>query len=902
MIVRDFSFDVIDSTTATYQSFDPRTDTLILAPLDRYRIRIKDRYFVVIEPLQGTNLDDPDPNAFVTAHSGSWGAGNTFSLNLLGQDFEQEGFAVGDEVFVCLHWAGGLGGAKCTIIGLSGATCTFRIIQSAGLAPNIQYSLRAVIILLSDRSEIRPSFHFGNNSGPNSPLSALPFTSPHADAIRAYLSSDPTDLPPPLTYNLHKYAALEPAIVSLGTSLLGYSPLDFRRRAIIIEGTQFYAYRTNLDPLAQAPTSLYSLDGQIEVLLQAPVPVRDAALTFPCLLLHPNRKRRTLNFLSPGTLTIASGTYTLTPPSGFTPIRSVLAVTGRDSDHPRQDIPDSIALTNPVTGASGTVPTITNRSGAEFVGVMIGQDGGEWVAVMTNKEPAGAIISGPFIVTPHHGPIYRYDSLLALLNNVNMTAGIYIIQTLLKVRATFVPIDEIEYNTADVVAAPFPSGGILTTRSNLYPLLIESPPNVRVWRSANYDLIVPSAIKTEFYVPVPSRRTPPNIPFALIQPSGGYGLDLNNWADGPITLKWRLFTPDGDVYDSNELTFPTTFTGDTMRFQPDNQLASISETASQVVAERFFALSPDGGIFHTYIRAACFIRPEGYKPAIQSMLYAKEDFDARSVLDSHVEGSSSLVINRSPLSFRQYTIILDKSALPPGQYTLHVRHSVRREVNINTWTVEEDESYFYDFTIPAPPEPTSGPPLAPDFCVPKIPAVAGENWEGLYRDENGDWQAFATTLTTCHLDNYCTCFELVSEVPSAYIDIIGYFRGAVLGKPVPSGARHKARFIGQIKRIADQYESESFVSSAYAAEDIVRAYSERFEVELLIFDPCQLSHVDLLKFAERCDVVNRNNRLLPSEIRNLKFEEVNIENDPKYARVRITLRRVKWRDEYRRNA
>jgi hypothetical protein len=220
----------------------------------------------------------------------------------------------------------------------------------------------------------------------------------------------------------------------------------------------------------------------------------------------------------------------------------------------------------------------------------------------------------------------------------------------------------------------------------------------------------------------------------------------------------------------------------------------------------------------------------------------------------------------------------------------------------NNQAIEEDESYFYDFTIPAPPEPPSGPPLAPDFCIPKIPAVAGESWEGLYRDENGNWQAFATTLTTCHLDNYCTCFELVSEVPSAYIDIIGYFRGAVLGKPMPSGAKHKARFIGQIKRIADQYESESFVSSAYAAEDIVRAYSERFEIELLIFDPCQLSHVDLLKFAEKCDVVNRNNRLLPSEIRNLKFEEVNIENDPKYARVRITLRRLKWRDEYRRNA
>jgi hypothetical protein len=284
------------------------------------------------------------------------------------------------------------------------------------------------------------------------------------------------------------------------------------------------------------------------------------------------------------------------------------------------------------------------------------------------------------------------------------------------------------------------------------------------------------------------------------------------------------------------------------------------------------------------------------------MLYAKEDLGAIVVLDSYAEGNSVIVINRPPLNFRRYRIIVNKIGLTPGQYTLHVRHSVRKQRTVNVWRLEEDESYFYDFTIPAPPEPPPGPPLAPDFCVPKIPAVAGESWDGLYRDENGEWQTFSTTLTTCHLENYCTCFELVSEVPSAYIDIVGYFRGAVLGKPVPTNAKHKARFIGQIKRIADQYESESFVSSAYASEDIVRAYSERFEIELLIFDSCQLSHVDLLKFAEKCDVVNRNNRLLPSEIRNLKFEEVNIENDPKYARVRITLRRVKWRDEYRRNA
>jgi hypothetical protein len=905
MIVRDFSFDVIDSTTNTYQPFDRRTDTLILAPLDRYKIRIKDRYFVVIEPLQG-NLDDPDPNAFVTAYSGSWTSGNTFSLNLLGQDFEQEGFAIGDEVFVLLHWAGAFEQFRCTIIGLNGASATFRIIQWGGtIFPNIQFPLRATIILLSDRSELKPSFHFGNNSGPNSPLSAIPFTSPHADHIIAYSSANPSDLPTPLTYNLQKYSSLEPTIVSLGTLLLDYSPLDFRRRAIIVEGTQFYAYRTNLDPQAQAPTSLYSLDGRIEVLLQAPTPVRDAPLSFPCLLLHPNRKGRTLNFLSPGTLTIAGGNYTLTPPSGFTPIRSVLAVTGRDSDHPRQDIPDSLTLTNPVTGASGSVPTITNRPGAEFVGVMIGQDGGKWVAVMTNKEPAGTPLPGAFSVLPHKGPIFRYDSLIGLLNVPDLPAGIYIVQTLLKIGSTFVPIDEVEYNPADLVNNPFPPAPPHKSRSNIYPLDLIST-FARGFQVKNYDLDIRGLPPSVFSVFVPSCRKPPTISSALTQPSGGYGLDLNNWIGGAITLKWRLFTPDGAVYDSNELTFPTTYADDTMRFEPDGQLAIITETATEIMARHPSSSYPNDGVFHTYIRAAIFVRPEKYKPIMQSMFYVVENFSSMTVLQAYSEGVSAIAVSRSSFDFRSYAIIIDKTTLPPGQYTLHVRHSVRKEIFLEYktiyWDSVEDESYFYDFTIPAPPEPPSGPPLAPDFCIPKIPAVAGEDWNGLYRDGNGEWQAFATILNTCHLDNYCTCFELVSEVPAAYIDIIGYFKGAVSGKPVPAGAKHKARFIGQIKRIADQYESESFISSAYAAEDIVRAYSERFEMELLIFDPCQLSHVDLLKFAEKCDVVNRSNRLLPSEIRNLKFEEVNIENDPKYARVRITLRRVKWREEYRRNA
>jgi hypothetical protein len=472
---------------------------------------------------------------------------------------------------------------------------------------------------------------------------------------------------------------------------------------------------------------------------------------------------------------------------------------------------------------------------------------------------------------------------------------------------TFIPIDEVEYNTADVATSPYPlipwSHAAL---SNIYPYPLGAM-NWQYFNPTNFDFAHTNTTNECFiFIPVPSRRLPPLIPNALTQPSGGFGLDLNNWAGFPITLKWRLFTPNGDVLDSNELTFPSIVdvTSNTiMYFAPDNQIATITETSTHIYANHPPTTTPNNSEYKTFIRVAVFQIPEGYRPVLQKMLSIEENYQLSTINEQHIEGSPDIFINRTPfIDFTAYQIALNKTGLPPGNYTMHVRHHVLQTASSSFYTTIERESYFYDFTIPAPPEPPPAPPLAPDFCVPKIPAVAGESWDGLYRDENGDWLTFSTTLTTCHLANYCTCFELVSEVPSAYIDIVGYFRGAVLGRPVPTNAKHKARFIGQIKRIADQYESESFVSSAYASEDIVRAYSERFEIELLIFDPCQLSHVDLLKFAEKCDVVNRNNRLLPSEIRNLKFEEVNIENDPKYARVRITLRRVKWRDEYRRNA
>jgi hypothetical protein len=231
---------------------------------------------------------------------------------------------------------------------------------------------------------------------------------------------------------------------------------------------------------------------------------------------------------------------------------------------------------------------------------------------------------------------------------------------------------------------------------------------------------------------------------------------------------------------------------------------------------------------------------------------------------------------------------------------MHVRHNVITQRYFESGNFIEAESYFYDFTIPAPPAPPPAPPLAPDFCVPKIPAVAGESWDGLYRDENGDWQTFISTITGCELPNYCGCFELTSAVPDTYIDIIGYFRGAIHGKVVPNDAKHKARFRGRIIRLADEYTTEDFVTSLYKAEDIVRAYTQKYQIELFLQTPCDLVNLDLLKFAWKWNVVNRSNKLLPSLIRDIRPGEIDISDSGTHVRAAITLKTLSWRDEYRR--
>jgi hypothetical protein len=211
------------------------------------------------------------------------------------------------------------------------------------------------------------------------------------------------------------------------------------------------------------------------------------------------------------------------------------------------------------------------------------------------------------------------------------------------------------------------------------------------------------------------------------------------------------------------------------------------------------------------------------------------------------------------------------------------------------------ESFFYLFTVRNPLEP-SGTPLPPVRCRVETPAVRGESWPYIVlKDERIEkWQE---NLNSCKLEDYCSCFTFVSAIPEDWVDIIGFFEGSVLGRPIPTGAptaRHKVRLRGRIIRVDDEYSTESFVSSVYREEDIVRSYAPRYQLEVIAQTPCDLSHIDLLKLAAHWTVVNRSNRMLPQQIPFLRPTEIALSDSGEHTKATITLKPLRWRDEYRR--
>jgi len=910
MIVRDLQFSCVDGTTNVYKPISPEY-TVIMPPLWPWSILITERVCVVLEPTEG-GLDNPTPNAFVSAIPPAWVANNDFTLTLIQQDWEVEGFAVNDTVYLLMTQSISPPGyivVHANIRSLNANAAVFRIINANVTgAVNLQNPVAATCFLLDESNEVRGALHTGNNSGDTSPLSGLPFMQPHADGLLHLTLA--SNLLPPLIYNTRLYSVGENIMDSVFPAL---QARRFREYTYILSGSQFYAYRTNLDPTAQVPTNLYPLDGKIDINIEKRSAIRSFDLTFNCLLLHPNRAEKTNIFLPPGTLTISGGSGTLTPPSGFTPQRSRICLLGSDTHHSSEIIQNSIELTDPQTPP--TLPAA--RPDAYYVGVMVGQTStGDWIAVMTNKVESVQPVLGVFNVNAPLSEVFRYDAVGGVLQSYIEFPGTYVIQTLLKVNDIFVAIDEVVYTTDNVTTSPFLGNPYFASLSNIYPYLQRGNPVTNqpsTFAALNWDLAIPRTPSDTpllappkflvFLIPVPSLRRVPTIPVAVTSPSGGYGLDLINWLNNNIELKWRLFLPSGAVFESNSITFGAPAAATPTVFAPDTQIAAVTETPTFIIVTKPYTgevSTKDLGI--TTLRAAVFALPEGYKPVIQGVRFIGEDYNNLATSFDVQESDPNILLIKPSLILGEYTIIVNKAALPPGRYTLHVRHSVR---DTDVWPAYNwysliEESFFYDFNVPAIPVDQPATPLAKKTCEPTTPALNNEAWDYIYINNTGNWQYVSTTITSCTLQNYCSCFTIANAIPKDYIDIIAYFKGTVYGVDIPNNARHKARFIGKITRIDDEYETEDFVTSTYKKESIVRAYSEKYEVELIIQNPCDMSHVDLIKFAERCEIVNRNNFVLPDRIYDLKPETISITNEPLFARVKIAFSKIRWRDEYRR--
>jgi len=883
MIIREIqNYRVLDATTnaVTQRPIDYR---LILAPLLYWRIELTERRLTLLEPQSGS-LDAPDPNAFMVVVPPSYAAGQIFGIELLDTDWESEGFAVGDVLDM------GMGPLtansiflRATIQGISGRTAMFVINTVYVVAGTLdtQNPFPLVAFLVNERFNIKAAFLRDSDTGFISPLNGQPFyVSGHANSLDVV---SPVITNSTLRYNLRLYGEFREAIID------NVMPNARYLKSVYIEigGTQFYAYRTSLNPTANTPTQAYPTRGKIVIDAESPNELRSLSFEANCLLLHPNRIEETNEFVSPGTLTIRPATSSsISAPSIPSPVKQRVCLLGQDSHHSSPSVLSSFDLVSEVTPPA---PPTNTRSGADYVGVVVGQVDGKWVAVMTNRVPSTEPIYN-LTLTIKIINLTRYDCVLLSTQEPSARlTGIYTVIIYGKVNNAFVPIASYNLNIRNPVSTPFPYDPFgIWVLGNLFPFEAAGTSAFGI-RNANYDTIFyvdgPLNGFSYFYVPIPSGQEPPVLG-TLLRPPSGYLLDILPLLDSPATIKAQLLCPDGTLLESQPeiLINPP---------RPDNQLASIT-TNPDGISIKLLNRPPVREVGKFQLRVAIFGNPADHHPIDQAMLYAEEDYAASIVTNWYRQNGSRITIRRNILTGYSYQVGIDINGLPPGGYNIHVRSEFVHK--------EEGgyESFFVSTRVPIPEEPT-GKPLPPIRCKAEIPVIRSEEWHAVVIE--GDSISYISEeIDKCSLSGYCGCFTFVPIIPEDWIDVIGYFRGSIRGINVPSNAKHQARFRGRIIRLDDEYASEDFVSSLYRKEDIIRAYTTRYQIEILAHTPCDLTNLDILKLAERWDVVNRSNRMLPERIYNLRPAEVSIADSGEHAKVTITLKTLRWRDEYRRQA
>jgi hypothetical protein len=884
MIIREIQdYRVLDSTTNT-PTQRPTNYRLILAPLLYWRIELTERRITVLEPQSGS-LGAPDPNAFMVVVPPSYTAGQIFGIELLDTDWESEGFAVGDVLDM------GMGSLitnsvflRATIQGISGRAAMFIINTIYVVAGTLdtQNPFPLVAFLVNERFNTKAAFLRDGDVGFISPLNGQPFyTTGHANSLNII---QPTITNSTLIYNLRLYNAAQEANIDA----LMPNARVFKNVYVEVNGTQFYAYRSSLNPTANIPTQAYPTRGKIVIDAEAPNELRSLSFEAGCLLLHPNRIEETNSFVTPGTLTIGAFGSSINAPSIPSPVKQFVCLLGPDSHHSLPSVLSSIDLTAPID-----VPNFPYavRAGADYVGVVVGQVSGQWVAVMTNRIATTRPVYALKIVEENFFPA-RYDYIVLQSETPSTRlSGIYTVIIYAKINNSFVPVASYDLSVFSPVPTPLPDFFVDGTEilGNLFPFERKMPKGYGL-RVANFDVVFfhndpIMGNKTLFYVPLPSSQEPPNLG-VLSSPPSGYLGDLMPFMDIPYTIKARVICPDGTFLES--APYEVTFTP-----RPDRQLASITRTPNNITITLFSSIVNDLET-EFQIRVALFNAPADHSPIEQAMYYIQEDPVTSTIILEYGQNSPNINILRTPFTGYSYDVTINTSDLPPGKYVVHVRN----EYVLNRDNTGDYESFYYNFEIRSPESPV-GAPIVPSRCKTEIPAIYNEQWDYIVIDENDIFYR-SRNITGCSLDSYCGCFTFVPSIPEDWIDIIGYFKGSIKGRRVPNNSIHKTRFRGRIIRLDDEYITEDFVSSLYRKEDIVRAYTTRYQVEIFAYTPCDLINLDILKLAERWDIINRSNRMLPATIYNLKPAEISISDSGEHAKITITLKTLRWRDEYRR--
>jgi hypothetical protein len=889
MIVREIAqYRVLDSTTNTLTD-RPLDYRLILAPLIDWRLMLLEHRIVLVEPQSGS-VGAPEPNAFMVIVPPSFAINQVFGIQLLETDWESEGFAVGDEVAMAMGPVTSNSiFLRAIIQGISGQIATFRISSTPTIVGtlNTQNPFPLVAFLDNERFNIRYALLRAGDVGFVSPLNGQPFyVAGHANHIEllTYAITNSTS-----RYNLRLYNATQEANIDLRLP----NARNLKAVTIEISGTQFYAYRSSLNTTSNSPSQAYPTRGKIVLEGKAPNDLRNISFEAECLLLHPNRIEETNSFVAPGTLTITGGSALISAPSIPSPVRQMVCLLGPDSHHSLPSVFRSLDLTAPTPPPAIPPP----RPGADYVGVVTGQVSGQWVAVMTNRVASTEPTYNLNITIPNPN-LARYDCIVLETNEVSARLpGTYTVIIYGKIRGTFVPLASYDLNITtaspnpvpELPYTPFTYGTVAL--GNLFPFGHTISASLHA-KTATYDSVFITndpilGDKSLFFVPIPSGTEPPPIG-ALTSPDSGYLLDLWPFLDHPKTLKVHLICPNGDILASAPKVFDTP--------RADRQLATITRSGNLIqVTLNNEPVIVDSGIEIMTVRAALFPWPAGHTPIYQGFAFRFYDYSTGGG-DGRIDDTASpILVHTSDLYGYSYTIWCRAGNLPPGNYALHVRSEYEHP------TYTDYESFFYLFSIRNPIEP-AGNPLPLVRCRIETPAVRGEPWPYIVlRDDVIEKRE--TALNTCKIDDYCSCFTFVSAIPEDWVDIIGFFEGAVLGRPIPTGAptaRHKVRLRGRIIRVDDEYSTESFVSSVYREEDIVRSYAPRYQLELIAQAPCDLSHIDILKLAAHWTVINRSNRMLPQQIPFLRPAEIALSDSGEHTKVTITLKPLRWRDEYRR--